>query len=214
MLTNVKAVIFDLDGTLIDSIWVWEKINVEFLKKRNLSCPKDIGEDLGHLSFEECAIYFKEKFKICESTEEICNEWNAMAFNEYANNVKLKPGVKRFLDLLKSLGIKIGLATSNCQLLLETTLKSNKILHYFDSITTTDEVSRGKCFPDVYLLASERLGVPPENCLVFEDILPAILGAKSAGMKVIGVHDDSSTHQSEKIASLADRYIYSYSDLI
>jgi len=111
------------------------------------------------------------------------------------------------------LNIKIGLATSNSKALLETGLHANGIYHYFDSITLTDEVSRGKNFPDVYLLAAERLGVKPEECIVFEDILPAVKGAKAAGMKVVGVYDDFSKEQKEDIINHADRYIVEYHEL-
>lgn len=214
MLNNIKGAIFDMDGTLIDSIWVWIKINIDFLTKRNIECPDNLKEEIEPLSFEETAVYFKKRFGISDSVEDICDEWNNMALEEYKNKVKLKPGAKNYLNILKSAGIKIGLATSNCQLLLETALKENGIYHYFDAITTTDEVSRGKQFPDVYLLAAEKLGVSPKECMVFEDILPAVMGAKAAGMKVIGIHDENSEYQMNDISNIADRYVYEYSELI
>ncbi|MCY6371987.1 HAD family hydrolase [Clostridium ganghwense] len=214
MLTNIKAAIFDMDGTLIDSMWVWSKIDVDFLKNRNIKCPEDLKSQIEHLSFEETAMYFKERFKLKETVEQIIDEWNNMALEEYKTNIKLKYGAKKYLDILKALGIKIALATSNCSLLLEAALKATGIYEYFDVITRTDEVSRGKQFPDVYLLTAERLGVKPDECIVFEDILPAVIGAKAAGMKVIGIHDDYSSYQKEDISNIADKYIYEYSELI
>lgn len=213
MLTNIKAAIFDLDGTLIDSMWVWGKIDEDYFKNRNMDLPDNLKNQIEHLSFDETAAYFKNTFGISDTIEEIKKEWTDSAYAEYLNNVKLKPGVVEFLSLLKSLNIKIGLATSNSKALLEAGLQANDIYHYFDSITITDEVSRGKNFPDVYLLAAEKLGVMPEECIVFEDILPAVKGAKAAGMKVVGVYDDFSKEQREDIMSLADRYIIEYHEL-
>jgi HAD superfamily hydrolase (TIGR01509 family) len=213
MLTNIKAVIFDLDGTLVDSMWVWGKIDTDYFKKRNMDLPFNLKSQIEHLSFDDTAAYFKSNFNIPDTIEEIKKEWTDFAYGEYLNNVKLKPGVVQFLTLLKSLNIKIGLATSNSKPLLEACLKSNDIYHYFDSITLTSEVCRGKNFPDIYLLAAEKLGVKPEECIVFEDILPAVKGAKSAGMKVIGVYDDFSKEQKEDIISHADMYIVEYNEL-
>ena len=214
MLTNIKAVIFDLDGTLIDSMWVWEKIDVEYLKKRGLSLPEDLREKISHLSFEETAKYFKLRFNLFDSIDEIIAEWNSMAIDEYSHNVFLKPGAKKFLELLKKNNIKIGLATSNSKLLLEIALKNNSIYHFFDTIVTTNEVSRGKDFADVYLLAAERLGVSPENSLVFEDIFPAVLSAKAAGMRVVGVYDNAALYETNKIINVADRFIIKYDELL
>jgi HAD superfamily hydrolase (TIGR01509 family) len=214
MLTNIKAVIFDLDGTLIDSMWVWGKIDEDYFKVRNMDLPKDLKDQIEHLSFDDTAVYFKNNFNLTDTLEEIKKEWLDSAHAQYISNVKLKPGVIEFLSLLKTLNIKIGLATSNTQTLLEAGLQANGIYDYFDSITLTDEVSRGKNFPDVYLLAAQRLGVKPEECMVFEDILPAVKSAKAAGMKVVGVYDDFSKHQREDIINHADRYIIEYHELI
>ena len=214
MLKDIKGAIFDMDGTLVDSMWVWTKIDRDFLEKRNIECPKDLKEQVQDLCFEEAALYFKNTFNLHESVEEICNEWNDMALDEYKHNVTLKPGTLKYLNLLKSMGIKIALATSNCELLLTTALKATGIYDYFDSITRTDEVSRGKNFPDVYLLAAKRLNVDPSQCIVFEDIFPAVVGAKAAGMKVVGIYDDFSSYQKDKIIDFADKYIYKYDDLM
>jgi len=213
MLTNIKAVIFDLDGTLIDSMWVWNKIDEDYFRNRNMDLPVGLKNEIEHLSFDETAAYFKKAFSLLDTVETIKKEWNDIAYVEYLNNVKLKPGVVEFLSLLKTLNMKIGLATSNTESLIEAVLQANGIYHYFDCITLTDEVSRGKNFPDVYLLAAEKLGIDPEQCIVFEDILPAVKGAKAAGMKVVGVYDDFSKEQKEDIINHADHYIIEYNEL-
>jgi len=213
MLTNIKAAIFDLDGTLIDSMRVWGKIDEDYFKNRNMVLPSNLKSQIEHLSFDDTAQYFKTNFGILDTIEEIKKEWIDFAYVEYLNNVKLKPGVVEFLSLLKTLNIKIGLATSSSTALLEAVLQANGIYHFFDSITLTDEVSRGKSFPDVYLLAAEKLGVTPAECIVFEDILPAVKGAKAAGMKVIGVYDDFSKLDRDDIINHADMYIIEYHEI-
>ncbi|MDW8801661.1 HAD family phosphatase [Clostridium sp. A1-XYC3] len=213
MLKNIKGAIFDMDGTLIDSMWVWTKVDEEYLEKRNIKLPDNLKEEIEHMSFSEVAQYFKNRFDLPDSIEEIQSEWNHMAIHHYTHDVKLKAGAKEFLSLLKSKGIKIGLATSNCKLLIEIALKNNDIYHFFDSISTTDEVTRGKDFPDIYLLAAKKLNLQPEECAVFEDILPAVKGAKSAGMVVIGVHDLYSEYQKQDIINHADMYISEYNEL-
>jgi len=175
--------------------------------------PPTLRSDIEHLSFLETAQYFKDKFNLRDSLQDIMDEWNQLAYHEYANNVQLKPFAKEFLLKLKSLDIKLGLATSNCTFLLETILKKYGIYDIFNAITTTDEVVRGKNFPDIYLLAAEKLNIHPKNCIVFEDILPAVIGAKSAGMRVIGVHDSYAEPQQKEIIEKADKYIIGYKEL-
>lgn len=214
MLNNIKAVIFDMDGTIVDSMWVWNDIDCEYLSKHNIKVPQKLKDEISHLSFNEVANYFKDTFELPYSTDEIKSHWNEMALDTYCNKVTLKPGARDFLDYLKANEIKIALATSNSFELLEACLKANDIYNYFDVITLTNEVSRGKDFPDVYLLTADKLGIAPENCMVFEDILPAINGAKLAGMKVVGVYDEHSKEHHDDIKKLADKFIKDYTDLV
>lgn len=214
MLENIKGAIFDLDGTLVDSMWVWSKIDIDYLESKGHALPENLNSEICHLSFTQTANYFKERFSLSDSIDTILKDWNNMAYNHYSENIKLKDGVNEFLDKLKQNNIKIALATSNSVPLLEACLKNNGIYDYFDSITTTDEVSNGKNCPDVYLLAAKKLNVNPKNCIVFEDILPAIKGAKAADMTVIAVSDKHSLNDLDEIINHSDKYINSYFELI
>ena len=133
---DFKGAIFDLDGTLIDSMGVWEKIDKEFLKKRNISITHDYIEKINSMSFKKAAKYTIERFNLKESSEELIKEWNEMAIYEYSNNIKLKPHVKEYLEKLKNNNIKIGLATSSPRILYEPVLKNNHIYEYFDVLTS------------------------------------------------------------------------------
>lgn len=214
MINNIKCAIFDLDGTLVDSMWVWSKIDIDYLSSKGHAMPSNLKDEISHLSFTQTAMYFKERFNIDDSLEQILDDWHRMAFNEYANNVKLKDGAKDFLKKLKDNDIKICLATSNSKPLLEACLKNNYVYQYFDSITTTDEVSNGKNCPDVYLLAASKVDVSPLNCIVFEDIVPAVKGAKAANMKVVAIKDEHSINDVETLKELSDKYIENYLELI
>ena len=213
-MNNIKAVIFDLDGTLIDSMGVWAQIDEEYLNDFGLEVPKNLQEEITHLTLTETAIYFKERFKIEDKIEDIINTWHLMAHNHYSHTIKLKDGVVPFLNHLKNKGIKIALATSNSIPLLEVVLRNNKIYDYFDAITTTEEVNKAKNNPDIYLLSAKKLNVNPEDCLVFEDIVQAVKGAKLAGMTVYSVYDKHSENQKEDLIKLSDRYIESFTELL
>ena len=217
MINNIKAAIFDLDGTLIDSMGVWVQIDIDYIKEIGYTEPVDLlklKKDINHLSFDNTAKYFKEKFNIPQTSEEIGQRWNEMASDKYKNEIKLKEGVLEFLTELKNSGVKIGLATSNSYELATASLKSNNIFDLFDDITITSEVSRGKNHPDVYLLSASRLNVEPKDIIVFEDIPTAVEGAKKGGFKVIGVHDSYSSHHNQEMMDKSDMFIESYTELL
>ncbi|MGG7060078.1 HAD family hydrolase [Clostridium nigeriense] len=213
-MNNFKAVIFDLDGTLIDSMEIWSKIDEEYLGSFGYEVPKNLQEDITHLTLTETANYFKNRFKIQDDTKEIISTWNTMALHHYSNDIKLKDGVLPFLKSLKDKGLKIALATSNSVPLLEAVLKNNNIYHYFDAITTTEEVNKSKANPDIYLLSAAKLNVNPKECLIFEDIVQAIKGAKLSGATVYAIYDKSSAHQKEELEKLSDKYIFSFNELL
>jgi HAD superfamily hydrolase (TIGR01509 family) len=209
---KIKAAIFDLDGTLMDSMRVWDKIDVDFLKKRGLNMPSDYKEAITSLSFRETAVYTIKRFGLNETPEAIQHEWNEMAIFEYSHNVRLKPGAREYLDRLRASGVRLGVATSSPGRLTSPALANNGIRDYFGAICTADDVERGKDFPDIFLFAAEKLGARPEDCIVFEDILQAVESAKSVGMTVYGVYDDSSAGRWEEIKRAADGFLYDFNN--
>ena len=213
MLENIKAVIFDLDGTLVDSMWMWRDIDIEYLGRFGIPLPETLQTDIAGMSFSETAVYFKENFGIPDSLEEIKQSWNEMALYKYKNEVPLKPGVAEFLKHLKEAEIRTGIATSNSKELVQAAVESLHISEYFDEIHTSCEVSHGKPAPDIYLLVAECLGVSPEHCLVFEDIPEGIMAGKRAGMKTCAVEDDFSMELTAEKKELADYYITHYDEV-
>ena len=214
MWKNKDAVIFDLDGTLVDSMWMWRQIDIEFLGERGIALPEDLQQKIEGMSFRETAVYMQERFQLKETAEELMDIWNKMAFEKYKNEVPLKRGIQKFLEHLKENQIKMGIATSNSPLLVETVLKAQGIFEYFDSIHTANEVEKGKPAPDIYLLVAKDLGVEPEKCLIFEDIVQGIMAGKNAGMTTCAIYDDYSKDDDENKRATADYYIEDYEQII
>ncbi len=206
-LNDFEAVIFDLDGSLVDSMWMWKAIDIEYLQGFGIEAPKDLQKEIGGRSFVETAIYFKERFSIPDSIEKIGDDWNRMAFDKYTHEVPLKDGASDFLKLCKEKGIKLGIASSNSTELIEQVLSSHDIRDKFLSIKSGTEVHKGKPAPDIYLLVAKELGVDPKKCLVFEDLVDGIKAARNAGMTVVAVSDDYSRHSDDLKRELADDYI-------
>lgn len=214
MLGNIEAVIFDLDGSLVDSMWMWYDIDVEYLGRFGIECPADLQASIEGMSFSETSVYFKERFSLPDSIEQIKKDWNDMAWDKYLHEVPLKEGAQEFLCYCKEHDIKLGIATSNSRELVENIAAVHGLDHYFSCIMTGCDVAKGKPAPDIYLAVAKSLGVSPDKCLVFEDIVPGIMAGKSAGMKVCAVDDPYSAYQEEEKRKLADYYIKDFRGII
>lgn len=214
MLENIDAVIFDMDGTLVDSMWIWVAVDEEYLRRYGLTEPENFHEDMEGMSYREVAEYYHKVFPTLPMTvDEIMDEWHEMAYDKYMHEVPLKKGVKEFLETVRANGVKSAIATSNSRKLASDTLEALGISHLFDAVKTSEEAGAGKPAPDVYLLAAEALGTEPSRCLVFEDVPAGILAGKNAGMKVCAIMDEFSEPVVQKKRALADYYIQDYDDI-
>ncbi len=214
ILDGVDAVIFDMDGTIVDSMWIWKGVDNEFFDNYQIDSSGYDDSEIDGLGFTETAEFFKERYRMAASVEEIKDFWNDMALDKYRSQTELKPGVREFLALLRSRGILIGISTSNSRLLVDEFLSCRGVSDCFDAITTVCDVNAGKPSPDVYLATAEKLGVSPERCLVFEDIPMGILAGKNAGMRVCAIEDSYSAESREEKQELADFFIDHFTELI
>ncbi|MDE6314415.1 MAG: HAD family phosphatase [Lachnospiraceae bacterium] len=209
-----KGAIFDLDGTILDSMWVWKQVDMNFLGKRGIQVPPDYVKEISALNLNTAAIYTIERFGLPDSVESVMQEWFEMAEKEYAEDVQLKNDAREYLAYLKAKGVKLAVATSSSDGLFLPCLEHNGIYEFFDAIVTTMEVERGKEFPDVYQEAARRIGCKPSECMVFEDILKGVRAAKEGGFYVVAVEEEHSKEDWQEIREVADRYIEEFEEMM
>ncbi len=208
-----KAAIFDLDGTLLDSMGVWIQVDETFLLRRGIKMPSDYGAAIAHLGFPSAAAYTRERFSLPESEEAIMAEWHGLAVDAYTHHIEAKPHVRAYLDALREKQIPITAATASQPAFYVPALVRCGLSSYFSHITELAEVRRGKGFPDIYLRAAEKLHMAPRDCAVFEDIAPGVRGALSGGFYTVGVYDVHCPEPKE-VKRLCHRYIRSFSELL
>lgn len=204
---DFKGHIFDLDGTLTRSNHVWSKIDEEFLGKRGIKVPEDYFKQVSALNFEQAAVYTNDRFSLGENIQDIMNEWFDMAVYEYTNVIELCGNAGEYVRKLKEQGRKIALATASTEELYKPVLKRNGILECFDCFVSTEQVKRGKGFPDVYELAAEKLGLDAKACVVYEDIVEGIKGAKAGGFFAVACLNDHYSHDWDEMREIADEIV-------
>ncbi|MBP5492780.1 MAG: HAD family phosphatase [Clostridiales bacterium] len=204
-----QAAIFDLDGTLFDSMTLWRQIDSDFLAARGHVATQDYTDAIKSMGWEEGARYTIDRYHLSETPQQVIDIWFSMSEEYYMHRVQMKPFAKEYLLMLSKKGIPMAVATSmEPQRNIEAVLSAHDLIPLFQNITLATEVTRGKGEPDIYLLAASRLGVEPENCAVFEDILAAVRGAKKGGFQTVGIFDPVSEHDfplMQKEATLAVR---------
>lgn len=210
---NFSAAIFDLDGTLLDSNSVWEKIDVKILEENGIRCSKNFSEKLAAMTYEDAAEEMR-KLGVKEIAGELIRKFNEMAVREYRYNIFLKDYAAEYLTYLKGRGVKIALATASPKILYEPALRNNHVYGYFDAFCTVDDAGKSKDYPDIYLKTASRLNVAPRDCVVFEDVLKGIISAKNAGMYAVGVYDKYSAEDIVTIRIAADRFIMNFSEMM
>ena len=209
-----KAIIFDMDGTLLDSLSVWADSDREFLAGLGFEYDPKHSLAMKTMHFDSACEYLVREFSLPLTAEETGRRILEIVEEHYINEIPLKEGAEEFLAAAKNAGIKMCVATSNKKALAEASLKAKGIMDCLEFVITSDEVGGGKETPEIFLRAAEMLGAIPEETVVFEDSIHAVLSAKSAGFKVVGVYDKLCPEEFDEIEKSADGTIKSFTELL
>ena len=210
---RLQSAIFDMDGTLLDSMDMWTDLGPSMLRRLGVDPDGTDQANLLHKPLSEKAAYCKEKYGLPQTIAEIMAVGAAIVEEFYSTQVQAKPGVPEFLSLLKMEGVWMYVATATDRPLVEMALAHTGLRDYFRGIVTCAEAGAGKESPEVYERAMRRLRSGKKDTVVFEDALFAIRTAKAAGFRVAGVYDKVSQSDQEEIRRLSDYYIQSYEEM-
>lgn len=210
---RIKGAIFDLDGTLLDSMCIWETAGIRYLESLGIKPRPDLRDTILPLSIVQAAMYFQKEYGVTYSVPEIMAGIDKSVEEFYFNSAEPKRGVISFLNLLKERGVKMCVATATNRRLVEAALSRNGMLDYFIKIVTCTEVGSGKDKPEIFSTALSVLGTRREETYIFEDAYYAIKTAKESKFPVVAVSDKSAEKHREEITRLADIYINSYDAL-
>lgn len=212
---NKKYAIFDMDGTLVDSMVFWRRLAREYLAGKGIHQPMDeLMERIKTMTMTESAALFIEEFGLCGTPESVAAEMNAMMEAHYRDDIPLKSGVLEYVSHLSGMGVRMCVASATKRELMETCLQRLKIAGFFDFLLSCEEVGAGKNRPDIFLCAARQLGAQPCEIAVYEDASFAVETARSAGFYTIAVYDDSEKNKWEKLTATADEAISDWTEAV
>ena len=207
-----EAAIFDFDGTIANTGWIWEEVDRTFLGSRGIPYTEEYARVLSVLGFQSGATYTIETYGLKEDPDDICEEWTRLSHALYHTRVALIPGAEAYIRALRDHGIPTALATANEPELISA-MRLVDVDGLFDTVVHGRDVGATKDQPDIYLEAARRLGVDPHRCIVFEDIVPGILAARSAGFTTCGVRSGEKAQLADDVREAADCFLHSWDDL-
>lgn len=210
----IQAAIFDLDGVLLDSMFIWKDLGVRYILGQGLQPIKGMSETLFAMSMEQGVAWLQEYFALPQSETEIIKDMEAMLQQYYYEEVQAKPGAKALLDELMQGGIRMAAATSSPRSHVTRALERNGLLSYMEAIFTTGEIGESKHSPLIYNTAAKLLDAKPEETLVFEDSLYALETAKKVGYRTIGVYDADGESRQDVLKETADVYCTDFMQLL
>ena len=205
--------LFDLDGTLIDSNGVWLEVDKLFLARHGLTYSQAYHDGVAHSILQNCAVFTKNHFQMEESCEEIIAEWMELAKDAY-DNVPLKPHVREYLDRCRDAGCRMAVFTACVPEHCRTAIRNHGLEPYFETIIYAQELGEDKKSPAIFRHVAQLLGVKPKECVFFDDSLTACKGAKAAGMTVVGIQDGCFTGAEADMRELCDQYIRDFGELL
>lgn len=204
----IKGIIFDLDGTLIDSMQVWYDVDRRFLRENGIcDPPDDISDRIKKMTIDQSSELFIREFGLKCSKEYVIQRIEELVRLEYDENIPLKPFVPELLNFLDSRGIPCGVATVTYRSLAEAVLRRCGIRNRFKFLLTDVDFPDGKNSPDIYMKAAELLRTKPEETLVAEDSLHCVETAANAGFITAAVYDRAAAADRAALEKLADFYI-------
>lgn len=202
-----RYAIFDMDGTLVDSMGYWKALGRDYLAGLGVRATAEQLEPIGPMTMLESAAYFMETFGIAGPAQRIVDEMHAVMDSHYRNDVPLKPGVKEYLEELRERGVRMCVATATAEPLSHACLSRLGVDGCFDFVLSCETIGVGKTRPDIYHLAAERLWAPPGAVAVFEDAFYAVQTAKQAGYYTVGIYEPAYDKDWGRISALADETI-------